>query len=213
VIGLRNVSTGQVIGPFQAHGTAGQGGAANVNWIADVNVNIPLGTWQVYDSSPGTWSQNPQSGYAGFFKAEGGYVAASTPPVYRPPAYTPPVNTPPVYTPPQPPAMGQFCVRNAGSIGDTAPCTGPVRSGGVLVTLTLKRSIPSAITLARFYIPGVTSQVLSGVMGGSGGLTAGSTYVFQAPPQLCMNTGATYSIRAFSGFVSMGDVGMFRPAC
>jgi hypothetical protein len=211
-ISLRNVSTGQVLGPFAAHGTSGQGGAANVNWIADVNLNIPLGTWQVFDSNPATWSQNPQSGYAGFFKAEGGYVTASPPP---PPPPPPPVYVPPrpIYTPPTPPPMGQFCVRNSGSIGDTTPCTGPVRTGGVYVTLTLKRAITTPITFAQFYIPGVTSQVLSGVVGGSRGLTAGSTYIFQAPPQLCMNTGATYSIRAHAGFTSMGDVGAFRPVC
>lgn len=210
---LRNLSTGQVLGPFQAHGVSGQGGAGNVNWIADVNINIPLGTWQVLDSNPPTWSQNPQSARAGFFKAEGAYVTASPPPV-RPPFPPPPVFRPPPAPMPAPtPTLGQFCVRNSGAIGDTSPCTGPVKTGGVFVTLTLKRPISSPVTFVQFYIPGVTSQVLSGVTGGSGGLGVGATYVFQAPPALCMNTGAAYSIRAHSGMVSMGDVGMFRPDC
>ena len=60
-IGLRN-ERGQVFGPWQAYGSAGQGGAPNVNWEAIANATIPPGKYTVFDSDPGTWSWNRQSG-------------------------------------------------------------------------------------------------------------------------------------------------------
>ena len=65
VISLRNIN-GQRFGPFAARGTTGQGGALNVNWVADVNVTIPAGSYTVLDSDINTWSNNAQSGFRGF---------------------------------------------------------------------------------------------------------------------------------------------------
>jgi hypothetical protein len=60
-------SNGQIIGPFNAHSTPGQGGAPNVNWIANsFAATLQPGTYQVLDSDPATWSQNAQSGGRGF---------------------------------------------------------------------------------------------------------------------------------------------------
>lgn len=64
-IELRN-STGQTVGRFAATGTSGQGGAPNVNWVANVNVTVPAGAYTVSDSDPNTWSNNAQSGFRGF---------------------------------------------------------------------------------------------------------------------------------------------------
>ena len=62
-IGLRNLTTGKVYGPFQATGLPGQGGAPNVNWKVSLSPRIELkpGTYEVIDSHPATWSWNNQS--------------------------------------------------------------------------------------------------------------------------------------------------------
>jgi choice-of-anchor C domain-containing protein len=64
-IGLRN-QNGQSFGPFAATGTSGQDGAVNVNWVAQVKLTLPAGTYTIVDSDPITWSTNVQSGFQGF---------------------------------------------------------------------------------------------------------------------------------------------------
>lgn len=78
-ITLRN-SNGQVFGPFAARGTAGQGGAPCVNWVADVNVSIPAGSYTVLDTDPNTWSNNAQSGFRGFAIVRGSLLPSPPPP-------------------------------------------------------------------------------------------------------------------------------------
>ena len=65
-IGLKVVSglggTGNTLGPLAATGSAGQGGAQNVNWTATAAQPIVLnGSYACQDSDPATWSQNPAS--------------------------------------------------------------------------------------------------------------------------------------------------------
>ncbi|HKQ78212.1 MAG TPA: hypothetical protein VJ810_31220 [Blastocatellia bacterium] len=84
-ISLRN-SNGQVFGPFAAVGSSGQGGAANVNWVATVNVTIPAGSYTVLDSDPNTWSNNARSGFRGFAIVRGSLLPA---PPASPPAPAP----------------------------------------------------------------------------------------------------------------------------
>jgi len=55
-----------IFGPFKARGTSGQGGARNVNWVAQVGQTLPAGAYFVIDSDPATWSQNQRSNYRGF---------------------------------------------------------------------------------------------------------------------------------------------------
>ncbi|MDE3097622.1 MAG: PKD domain-containing protein [Chloroflexota bacterium] len=66
-LGLTGSSTA---GPFKATGSAGQGGAPNVNWTASVpTTSSPVvldGTYTCVDSDPATWSQDQQSGGKGF---------------------------------------------------------------------------------------------------------------------------------------------------
>jgi hypothetical protein len=108
---------------------------------------------------------------------------------------------------------GPFCVRNAGAVADTYPCTGAVKPSGFTITLRLKKAIPAALDQVKFYTVPVTSTsaVLATISGS--GTAVGSDYTITAPPQLCMNTGTTYSIRVFAGGISYGDVGQFWPDC
>ena len=65
-IGLAGSSTA---GPFKATGSAGQGGAPNVNWTVNVPTSKAVvinGTYTCQDSDPASWSQNPQTGGNGF---------------------------------------------------------------------------------------------------------------------------------------------------
>ncbi|MBV8394678.1 MAG: PKD domain-containing protein [Actinobacteria bacterium] len=62
-------TTGQTIGPFPAKASAGQGGAKNVNWYANVSTSKPVvlnGVYSCVDSDPSTWSSNQQSHGTGF---------------------------------------------------------------------------------------------------------------------------------------------------
>jgi len=66
-IGLRG--SAEQVGPAQAQGTSGQGGAQNVNWVyVPASDAIPLlnGSYSCTDTDSATWSQNPESGGQGF---------------------------------------------------------------------------------------------------------------------------------------------------
>ena len=70
-IGLKVVSglggKGQTLGPLAATGSAGQGGAQNVNWTANAAQPIVLdGSYSCQDSDPASWSQNQASKSQGF---------------------------------------------------------------------------------------------------------------------------------------------------
>lgn len=57
------------VGSLPAKTTAGENGAANVNWYASVSINKPVildGAYSCTDSDPSTWSSNKASGGAGF---------------------------------------------------------------------------------------------------------------------------------------------------
>ncbi len=58
------------LGPWKATGSAGQGGAPNVNWTVTLSPSqepvVLDGTYSCEDSDPGTWSQNAASGGQGF---------------------------------------------------------------------------------------------------------------------------------------------------
>ena len=70
-IGLKVVSglggKGNTLGPLAATGSAGQGGAQNVNWTATAAQPVVLnGSYSCQDSDPASWSQNPASKSQGF---------------------------------------------------------------------------------------------------------------------------------------------------
>jgi len=62
---------GSTYGPWQATGSLGSGGVLNAVWTANPDVTIPAGTYTVVDSDPTTWSQDSQSGGAGFSQVKG----------------------------------------------------------------------------------------------------------------------------------------------
>ena len=65
-LGLSGTST---VGPYSATGSAGQGGAPNVNWSVNVPQTKPVvinGAYSCTDTDPATWSQNPQTHGTGF---------------------------------------------------------------------------------------------------------------------------------------------------
>lgn len=62
---------GTVYGPFGTRGAEGQGGVPNAYWIADVDLTVPAGDYEVLDSDPSTWAQNAQSGGRGFTTLRG----------------------------------------------------------------------------------------------------------------------------------------------
>lgn len=78
---------GRTYGPWQARGTAGQGGVPNANWIVSPDVDLPAGTYTVVDSNPASWSQNGGSQGSGHTRVEGLPLAGSpAPPPQAPPA-------------------------------------------------------------------------------------------------------------------------------
>ncbi len=108
---------------------------------------------------------------------------------------------------------GQFCVKNAGAVADTSPCTGPVKPAGFMITARLKKAIPVPLDTVKFLASTLTTT--SGVIGAIAGTgtTVNSDYTITAPPELCVNTGTKYSVRVFAGGVSYGDIGIFWPDC
>jgi hypothetical protein len=87
-ISLRHNTTGQTF-TFAATGTSGFNGALNVNWVANVNVNVPAGIYTVFDSDPNTRSSNAQSANQGFAIVRGAALPPPPSPT-RPPAPAPP---------------------------------------------------------------------------------------------------------------------------
>jgi hypothetical protein len=81
-IALRD-QTGTLFGPFAAHGVAGQGGAPNVNWVADIDQIIPAGAYTLIDSKPQTWSYNQQSQSAGFAIVRGSFSFVGRAPFFK----------------------------------------------------------------------------------------------------------------------------------
>jgi len=65
---------------FPAFGTAGTGGAFNVNWVANVNINLTAGYYYILDSDLNTWSSNATTHYRGFSSITGTYLAGAPPP-------------------------------------------------------------------------------------------------------------------------------------
>lgn len=87
-IALRSAN-GKLFGPWQAAGSAGQGGVRNAYWTVKPNIVIPAGTYTIVDSDTSTWAQNSASGGAGHGWVEG-YPSGGPAGVSQ----TPPTNVP-----------------------------------------------------------------------------------------------------------------------
>jgi hypothetical protein len=83
-IGLKD-QQGNIYGPWQAKGEAGQGGVPDAYWIVHLSpgVNLPAGTYTIIDSDPSTWSYTYESGDRGIAAViglkEGGEKERSAP--------------------------------------------------------------------------------------------------------------------------------------
>ena len=66
-IGLKSLTTGKLYGPWKAIGSPGQGGVPNAYWHVSLTAKVvlPAGRYRFVDSSPGTWSQNAETGHRG----------------------------------------------------------------------------------------------------------------------------------------------------
>ena len=64
-------ASGVTYGPWQATGQPGQGGVPDAYWIANPNVVLPSGVYQVVDSDPATWAQNGESLGLGMVEIKG----------------------------------------------------------------------------------------------------------------------------------------------
>jgi hypothetical protein len=115
-------SGGLVKAQAQAQGSAGQGGVPNANWTATFNVTLSPGQWQVWDSSPTTWSYNSQSANAGFANISGN-PATSAPPTFRP------------------------CFYNTYSPLEMGPCSGPK---GTTITIAVVLKLHSPLVKVMF---------------------------------------------------------------
>jgi hypothetical protein len=58
-IGLQNVDSGTIYGPWQASGYAGMNGKQDVYWVVSPYVYLPAGTYKIVDSDQSTWSYTP----------------------------------------------------------------------------------------------------------------------------------------------------------
>ncbi|MCL5291472.1 MAG: S8 family serine peptidase [Actinobacteria bacterium] len=57
---------GTEYGPWASYGIIGQGGAQNVSWVVEPNIDLEPGRYRIRDSGHGTWSWNEESGGRGF---------------------------------------------------------------------------------------------------------------------------------------------------
>ncbi|HLX22347.1 MAG TPA: hypothetical protein VKR38_03285 [Usitatibacter sp.] len=115
---------GQSYGPFKATGSSGQGGAPNVNWVANVNLTLPIGTYQVIDSDPATWSQNAATHGLGFAILRGERLA-TTAAVPAPQQQATASRLPPAASPPSPVTPGPATAR---PLPSTVPAPAPAPS-------------------------------------------------------------------------------------
>jgi len=62
---------GLTYGPFNTHGSLGQGGVPNAYWLCEPSVVIKPGIYAVLDSDVDTWAQNDPSGRCGICDIKG----------------------------------------------------------------------------------------------------------------------------------------------
>jgi hypothetical protein len=190
---------------FAAHDDYGRRGIPSYNWIADVSIDLPADNYAVIDSDWNSWSTNYRSGGWGFAIVRGDQLALPPPP----PPPTPTPVTIPGFTPLP---NGQFCLHpyQPGAYADVYPCTGPTRSGSMLITLRLRRPIAATPGLIAFTLTGATSYVnFNGAVVRSTGTGVGSDLTVNVPAALCAYPGRYFMV-SLPGY---GAVGQFVPDC
>lgn len=220
-IGLQH-DPGALVGTYKATGSAGSGGAQNVNWTATPNVCLPAGQYVVIDSSQATWSYNAQSQREGFANIQGTYGCTPSTTVGvtsgGPPA--PPKPT-------APPAAFSSCLDNSGAWAHIGPkpCHGPIGTKIDVQILVAKAPYspynhlvfrpcgpgvnPTGGQNCLAQPPVVTAAITSALGGAS---TVGTVMTSTAPPGLCVY-GSNYTWQVFLGNAQgpiSGEVGLFE---
>ncbi|MCX6139749.1 MAG: FG-GAP-like repeat-containing protein [Candidatus Kapabacteria bacterium] len=77
-ISARDAATGQVYGPWNAHGEQ-RGNTQNALWIVDIEQTLQPGTYYVVDGQPTTWSFNSESDLRGICWVDGRKVNSDKP--------------------------------------------------------------------------------------------------------------------------------------
>jgi len=207
-ISLRSIN-GQSWGPFPTRGSSGQNNAPNVNWTANPNVDLPAGTYMVFDSSPATWSSNPQSGGRGFTHVYGYQTVA--------------INLGGGYGSGGSGAGGSGgsgssgygftpCAANSNPVAVVGPCV--VKRGGTLNVFEVRPGIVPARLQFLANTPYSTAYNVIVMLTPAGG----SHYTMTVPPQLCGPGSSTpgFSYNVFlldSTGVRQGQIGTFTPDC
>ena len=167
-------SSGQVYGPWQARGSAGQGGVPDAYWTVEPGITLPAGTYTVVDSDPATWSHNSESGNRGMTAIT--YTPAScsgTQPVSTPTSA--PVVTPTAYVPP-PGSAADLWVREiigpmTANAGSTISISASVGNNGNVATpaADLLYALVFTTDVKKAYVLGdsVTSQGFSAYASGT----------------------------------------------
>ncbi len=205
----------------KAQGSSGQGGVRNANWTASFNVTLPAGRWQIWDSSPSTWSYDTESGDAGFAQVEGQPASGGRGIVPTTPVRTTPTVPPAPTTPTTSPAASPFrpCYDNTYFRIEMGPCFGPA---GTTITIGVVAPLSSPLEQVMFVNGTARVFVLPGGLMG-GGVSPGSLYTFSAPASLCLaghgsSTWSAYAWDAnalanpqgpFSNYGDQGDFGTF----
>ena len=227
---------GQTYGPFQARGATAWQGVQNTNWVADMNVTLPMGTYQVVDSDPATWSSNAASHNVGFAVIRGTREQGLTVAQPAPPGNVvtggvgKPVILPPGTIKPGTGGGGSGgtgggtagsvssftpCFVNSGSIAASSPCSG---APGTKIAIKLSRAIGAPLVQAIFKpyniaLPSATAaQVMAALKGN--GTASGSIYEVDAPRQLCLGGNGGWDIFLLDkNGKGQGDIGRFNVNC
>jgi len=214
-LGLKSNATGQVYGPYAAKGSSGQGGAPNVNWVADANFCVPAGSYLILDSDWPTWSMNAQSAYRGFVAVRGDYnpctvgryVPLATPVPAKPPIAPP---RPPTPAPPAGPAP---CYVNSGAWAAVGPkpCFGPP---GTPIDIFVLVSNPAYtpytnVNFKTVPVSGVPALVHA-TLAGSSAKGSVMTVAGGAPAQLCLaRSNSKWTLWLTNATRELGQIGEF----
>jgi hypothetical protein len=206
-ISLKSNQTGQVYGPFFAVGSSGQASAKNVNWTANVSLDLPGGkgptglatdSYIITDSNNATWSMNAQSSYRGFAIVVGACTAATISKL--PPAPTAP---PPPAPTPKPCYVNHLANGTPYGVGATGPCFGPP---GTAINVFIFNTQSAPYTSLHFKLVvanGVPALVTAPITGTGTLLTA------SAPVKLCLAPNATWQVWIANATRELGQIGGF----
>lgn len=226
-ISLKSNQTGQIYGPYQTVGSSGSNNAPNVNWTANVNLNLPGGkgitglatsSYIVTDSSNATWSMNAQSAYRGFVIVVGACTTATAAPTSGAPvvgkgipAPKPTTKTvakatakPAATTKPAPATPApKPCYSNTGALAATGPCFGTPGSPINVFVYGTRGAPYTSLHFKMVVTNGVPALVTAPITG------TGSILKATVPTQLCLAPNVTWQVWLANATSELGEIGTF----